>query len=111
MATARFERTEPRHNPLDILEELVSANEWRFDRNADEEMVVELPGRWCDFRMFFVWHEDLEAVYFSCTFDLRVPATPVDNGSRAAVGVTFPQWRNREARSLADERSASGEGG
>ncbi|HWA42324.1 MAG TPA: YbjN domain-containing protein [Hypericibacter adhaerens] len=74
MATARFERTEPRHNPLDILEELVSANEWRFDRSADEEMVVELPGRWCDFRMFFVWHEDLEAVYFSCTFDLRVPA-------------------------------------
>jgi hypothetical protein len=74
MATARFERTESRHNPLDILEELVSANEWRFDRTADEEMVVELPGRWCEFRMFFVWQEDLEAMYFSCAFDLRIPA-------------------------------------
>ena len=40
------------HNPLDILEELVSANEWPFDRSSRDEMVVEATGRWCDYRMF-----------------------------------------------------------
>ena len=73
MAIATAEQTSPQSNPLDILEELVAANEWRFDRSSDEEMVVELTGRWCDYRMLFAWHEDLSAVYFSCLFDLRIP--------------------------------------
>jgi hypothetical protein len=73
MATITAEQTSPQSNPLDILEELVAANEWRFDRSSDEEMVVELSGRWCDYRMFFAWQEDLSAMYFSCLFDLRVP--------------------------------------
>src|SRR3546814_221245 len=60
-------------NPLDILEELVNANEWRFDRSTDEEMVVEIAGRWCEYRLFFVWQQDLSATYFSCLFDLRAP--------------------------------------
>jgi hypothetical protein len=60
-------------NPIDILEELVSANEWRFDRSTDEEMTVEIAGTWCDYRMYFVWQEDLGAIYFSCLFDVRIP--------------------------------------
>src|SRR3546814_4204221 len=48
-------------NPLDILEELVAANEWAFDRSSDDEMVVETAGQWCDYRMYFVWREDLNA--------------------------------------------------
>src|SRR3546814_4544863 len=60
-------------NPLDILEELVAANEWAFDRSSDDEMVVETAGQWCDYRMYFVWREDLNALYFTCAFDHRVP--------------------------------------
>ena len=73
MAMYAAERTEPRNNPIDVLEELVNANEWRFDRSGDDEMVVEVPGRWSELRLFFVWQEDLSAMYFSCLFDLRVP--------------------------------------
>lgn len=60
-------------NPIDVLEELVDANEWRFDRNSAEEMTVELRGRWSDYRLFFIWQEDLSAISFSCVMDLRVP--------------------------------------
>lgn len=74
MTTLTVEQSSPQTNPLDILEELVNANEWRFDRTTDEEMVVEISGRWCEYRLFFVWQEDLSAMYFSCLFDLRVPA-------------------------------------
>lgn len=80
MAIVTAEPTQPQSNPLDLLEELVNANAWRFDRSTDEEMVVEITGRWCEYRMFFVWQEDLSAMYFSCLFDLRVPPhkrTPV----------------------------------
>lgn len=73
MALASTHRSQDGFNPIDILEELVSANEWRFDRTTDAEMVVELAGTWCDYRMYFVWQEDLGAIYFSCLFDARIP--------------------------------------
>src|SRR5262249_5925049 len=73
MAGLTVDTSENCSNPLDVLEELVDANEWRFDRNSAEEMVVELTGRWCEYRLFFIWQEDLSAICFSCLLDLRVP--------------------------------------
>jgi len=61
------------HNPLDILEEIVTANEWLFDRAGDDELIVELAGRWCQYRLFFVWQREIGALQFSCQFDMRVP--------------------------------------
>ena len=60
-------------NPIDLLEEVVLANEWAFDRSSDHELIVETTGRWCDYRMFFIWREDLNALYFTCVFDTRIP--------------------------------------
>ena len=60
-------------NPIDIVEEIVQANEWPHDRTSDEEMVVEISGRWCDYRLFFVWQEEISAMHFSCGFDMKVP--------------------------------------
>lgn len=60
-------------NPLDILEQLVDANEWPFDRPSEAEMVIELAGRWSDYRLFVAWQESLGAVYVSCRVDIRVP--------------------------------------
>jgi hypothetical protein len=73
MALLSTGRQQDSINPIDLLEEVVSANEWRFDRTTDAEMVVEISGTWCDYRMYFVWQEDLRAIYFSCLFDVRVP--------------------------------------
>jgi len=60
-------------NPIDLLEEIVQANEWAHDRASDEEMVVEVSGRWCDYRMFFLWQQHTSALHFSCGFDMKVP--------------------------------------
>jgi hypothetical protein len=73
MTELTVETFESRNNPLDVLEELVDANEWQFDRNSAEEMMVELKGHWSDYRLYFVWQEDLSAISFSCLVDLRVP--------------------------------------
>ena len=72
MSTAAQETAITIHNPLDIVEEIVSANEWPFDRASDDEMVVEIGGRWCDYRLYFVWQQDLSAMQFSCQFDMKV---------------------------------------
>ncbi len=72
MSIAAQETEKATHTPLDIVEEIVAANEWPFDRSSDEEMVVEISGRWCDYRLYFVWQQDLSAMQFSCQFDMKV---------------------------------------
>ena len=79
-------------NPIDILEELVSTNEWRFDRTTDAEMTVELSGTWCDYRMYFVWQEDLGAMYFSCLFDARVPPPKRAKANELLVLINEKLW-------------------
>ncbi len=71
---------QPRSNPLDLLEELIRANDWSFERFSDSELMVDIVGHWCNHHLFFVWQEDLAAIFFSCHFDHKVPAS-----KRAAV--------------------------
>ncbi len=68
-------RLEGHRNPLDLLEELVTANDWPFDRASDCELMVEVSGQWCAYRMFFVWQEELSAIFFSCQLEQKVPNT------------------------------------
>jgi hypothetical protein len=60
-------------NPLDVMEQIVVANEWAFDRRSDSEMAVEAPGRWCDYGLCFNWAPEAGALHFTCAFDLKVP--------------------------------------
>ncbi len=61
------------HHPLDVIEQLVDENDWMFERRNDQEMAVQVPGRWCDYSMFFAWNDTADAVHFTCAFDMRVP--------------------------------------
>ena len=60
-------------NPLDVLEQIVAANDWSFDRRSDSEMAAQAPGRWCDYGLYFNWSHEISAMQFTCTFDLKVP--------------------------------------
>ena len=60
-------------NPLDIMEQIVSANDWIFDRRGEAEMVAEAPGRWCNYELYFNWSHEISTMQFTCAFDLKVP--------------------------------------
>jgi hypothetical protein len=68
-----YEERDRSANPLDVLEQIVTANEWAFDRRSDSEMAAEAPGKWCDYGLYFSWSHEISAMHFSCTFDLKVP--------------------------------------
>ena len=40
-------------NPLDIIEQIVTANEWPFDRHADDELNVGVEGSWTRYHLWF----------------------------------------------------------
>src|SRR3954454_22492302 len=55
MSASPASSSEPSANPLDIMEQIVKANEWEADRCSDTEMAAEAPGQWCDYGLFFNW--------------------------------------------------------
>ncbi len=73
MTLSTLERSVETRNPLDLVEEMVSVNEWIFERTGVDELFAETAGQWCTYRMFFLWQEDLAALQFTVQFDMRVP--------------------------------------
>lgn len=80
MRASTFENNAPIAHPLDVVERVVTANDWLFDRRSDQEMAAQVPGHWCDYSLYFAWNEEVGALHFTCAFDMRVPS-----GKRAAI--------------------------
>jgi len=59
--------------PLDIIESIANENDWMFERRSDYEMAAQIPGRWCDYSLYFAWNDNAVALHFTCAFDMRVP--------------------------------------
>jgi hypothetical protein len=79
-------------NPIDVLEELVSANDWPFDRSSECELAVQMSGHWCDYHLWFSWQERVSAMYFSCHMDIRVPETKRGDVTGLVATVNEQLW-------------------
>jgi len=79
-------------NPLDIVEEIVVANQWPFDRSNDDEMVVEIAARWCDYRLYFVWQGEVSAMQFSCQFDMKAQTSLRSEINELLATVNAKMW-------------------
>lgn len=60
-------------HPIDVVEQVVHDQGWRFDRSSDDEMAAEFRGNWCDYGLHFAWSTEIDAIHFTCAFDMRVP--------------------------------------
>jgi hypothetical protein len=72
-ATTSPQNQDTASNPLDLVEQIVLANDWACERRSDTEMAAEAPGRWCDYGLFFNWSNEISAMHFTCAVDLKVP--------------------------------------
>ncbi len=60
-------------NPLDLVEQVISSNEWIYDRRSDSELAAESQGKWCDYGLFFCWSDEISVMHFSAAFDMKAP--------------------------------------
>ena len=60
-------------NPLDLLERIVCAHEWVYDRSSENELTVTAAGSWCEFHLHFSWSDRPRSLQTICAFDTRVP--------------------------------------
>lgn len=73
MTLANLDFEAPKANPIDLIEHLVSAQNWPFDRSADDELNLCVAGKWCDYHLSFTWRDDLEALHVASAFDFKTP--------------------------------------
>ena len=66
-------------NPIDIVEDVIYQKKWNFSRAADHELVAEIASNWCAYRLYFTWSENINAISFSITFDIKFPETKLNN--------------------------------
>lgn len=79
-------------NPLDSVEDLLSNNDWVFDRPNPEELAVTVTGRAVPYRMTFLWQEDYNAMQFFCEVELDIPSARRDDATRAMQDINARLW-------------------
>ena len=65
-------------NPIDIIEDVIHQKKWNFSRAADHELVAEIASHWCAYILYFTWSENINALSFSITFDIKFPETKLN---------------------------------
>lgn len=61
-------------SPLSLLEELFTQLEWNYDYISEYEIAAEGEGRWCTYRLFAIWKQDLECLVISSLIDIKISA-------------------------------------
>lgn len=79
-------------NPLDSIEEILSANDWTFDRMSEDELTVQISGKMGLYTMLFVWQEDYSAMQFTCELDITFHADALDNAAKAMTAINGTLW-------------------
>lgn len=74
MALIEFAR-DTVYNPLDVVEQLATHNDWNFERSSEDEVTLVVAGRWADYQVSFTWMTDIEAMHIACAFDLKAQPT------------------------------------
>jgi hypothetical protein len=72
-------------HPLDQVENIMNANNWTFSRTTEDELMVTLTGRNGDYRLFFIWQEDMRALQLCVQYEISIEAGNIPS-TRLAIG-------------------------
>lgn len=60
-------------HPLDIIEHIALINDWAFERQDADEIMISVKGSWSDYQVTFSFMHELESLHIVAAFDLKVP--------------------------------------
>ena len=60
-------------SPLEVVERMAASNNWPFERASDDEIALNVTGRWTNYQISFTWMHAIEALHLACAFDMKVP--------------------------------------
>jgi len=72
MDAARPEEIDTPHDPLDVVEHVLVAENLPFDRTDEGDLAFSLAGDWKDYELWFAWRPEGDCLQLCCALDLRV---------------------------------------
>lgn len=79
-------------NPLDNIEEILLSHNWVYNRMTEDELTVQVTGNTGQYRLFFLWQEDMGALHFTCHYDMRFVSRDYDAAARALMQINQKAW-------------------
>jgi hypothetical protein len=79
-------------NPVDLVEDIASRNEWATERTSDDELTLTVAGRWSDYHVSLNWRDDLETLHIACAFDSKVPENRLSEIYRLVAQINEQLW-------------------
>ena len=79
-------------NPIDVVEEVIYSKKWTFSRADDYELVAEIASKWCQYRFYFTWSEQIRAISLTVTFDLKFPHSKMKDAHELLALINEKLW-------------------
>ena len=79
-------------NPIDVVEDVIHSKKWTFSRADEYELVAEITSQWCQYRLYFTWSEQIKAISFTITFDLKFPQNKMNEAHELLALINEKLW-------------------
>ncbi len=79
-------------NPLDSVEDVLHDNNWVYSRMNNQELVVEIAGTSCEYRLLFVWQEHLNALQLCCQYNMKIKPENMGIAATALMDMNAELW-------------------
>lgn len=90
--TTETELFEEISNPLDSVEDVLSSHEWVFRRTTDDELTVDVTGRYGTYRMLFFWQDEFSALQFVCQYDFVIAENNIEQIPVTLMSINSELW-------------------
>ncbi len=83
---------ESQNNPLDCVEDILDDHNWIYSRIGNEELIVDVRGKICTYRVVFQWQRHLSALQINCQYNLFIPAENYEAAALAILKMNESLW-------------------
>lgn len=66
-------------DPLNAAAKIADASLWNWERLRADELIIDIPGHWGEYRFHLCWQAESHLFYLACFLNLKVPE-PVPAG-------------------------------
>src|SRR3954453_17099130 len=73
MPSPRPDDAELNFDPLDVVENVLTAENLPFDRTEDGDLAFTLAGDWKDYELWFAWRPEVDTLHRCFSMDPTVP--------------------------------------
>ncbi|MBM3468759.1 MAG: hypothetical protein FJX71_04950 [Alphaproteobacteria bacterium] len=73
-------------DPLNVAAQIADDSSWSWERLHPDELVIDVPGSWGEYRFHLCWQPESSIFYLACFLDLKFP-DPLPTGIYELLGL------------------------